>query len=418
MDLKQPAQELSFFIQKEFSFLSGLFSYLFAPREAHAFLRQIKPTLLKTLQKFKYRKYQRELLYQAFVEGLLRWKNLRKNFSRPPFGSLEDFLLFYFREKGGFSITYLSGIFRKSEQTLRLRLWKTRFSLLQEPFLLPKAAENGHYCTLNLEIFEDYPGLQNSLVYENVQNCHFCERFHHAKINALQVFSATPAPHAAITVENHQAEPQEMKPRPFTIKSWKASPWYWKLLLEGMLTTCLISGTLLSIPKIKAFLDLWSEKRIEFYQAPEMVLQANAVLEEKSNDQEEKPNPFLEEILDDAVEEQVKAHHRETEFPGKDKPASDKTYRYMISADSLAVYQDRIKALIQEFKVTSENGFQTIMEEVPGGIIFDGYLSIGDHARFEQQLTQIPQLRIIVTRNREKIISGRTHIKIWIQQNH
>ena len=211
--------------------------------------------------------------------------------------------------------------------------------------------------------------------------------------------------------------------------NWNAAPWYLKALFEGLLATTLVVGVVLSIPRVKALYEFWLERRIDLYSVAEMASGLSGHSDGQDSPIVPAPQapadvaPQTPEQKADAEKSEKVVIKSDSEFKGRDSEiiSSDKVYRVLIKTDSPETLKERVlKSLVTVAYSPADEDAKT-GAELPGGIIFDVFVPIksykaliADLFRLGDQAMGPPQ--VIITRAKERGVSGKARVKIWLQK--
>ncbi len=227
-----------------------------------------------------------------------------------------------------------------------------------------------------------------------------------------------------------------------------AKPWYLRPLFEGLFTAALLFGIITSGPRLKVLYEIWLEKRLNFTELaewnkgsePDPAVSAKDEFPVNSSSIESALAPSSPSGLEDGAKPSAGKSTRAGDiasapadtgisessvssvFGDQDaKTASSmKAYRILIQSDSPTSIKNEIIQILTKFSVVSHAGTKDDPSlqgiEMPGGILFDGFVSLNQYKKFIDEVSHTGRTKVIVTQARERPFPDRARVKIWIQQ--
>lgn len=354
---------------------------------------------------------------------------------------VSDGLCLYLRDKLGFSysdIAASTGWFHGSIQTKVLRARRQLRTFLQadETQQATAVIRNNKSCIFNLEQFESeiICAAEKDLLSElnSLCNCDSCRSkcdnliFSKAYFKKLRVDLITPpkltSPKKIMGIHGRSSQNKFQ---------WGNSPWYVKLILEGLLSTLVVMGVVISVPRIKSIYEIWFERRLEVAAVSEIGGNALEKLPTENTKKDssvarlengEKGSINSTSNSDEKTASSETLLHKPTvtsEFSDRDggTASSQKIYRIMIKSDAPEAIQESVLKLLSGQSATSAQERSSLSGvELPGGIIFDVYVPLKAYKSVLSELGSLGETKVIITKSHKEVIPGKARLKIWLQR--
>lgn len=403
--------------------LFNLLCHFYTEKTAAEALKTISSRIVTEVDSSGYNHYAKLICVRSILGHISADPVARLGESLEPLTKEEAFCILL-RDRYNFSCREISSVFGISEGSIRTRLERLRKQLAPHLgiTLLPKSAIKEHPCFGLQDTLEDTPeGVLSQEVLEKTKNCPKCTQFFELKHKSKEFLAKEKVATLPDAHKKFQENPIVLKEGRRWVINWSIAPWYFKALFEGFLATCLVLGVVFSIPRIKQVYEFWIEKRLDLYTIAELTSAGSSdetarenTLPQKASEEQEatSKNKDADEDLEIATE---------TEFGrGYEKPTSDKIYRILIKTDAPDSLQPKILKALKDVAYQPEDKENAEGAQLPGGIMFSVYVAIKDHNRTLQQLERIAgkeNVKQIITRSRrDRGVTGKTHLKIWLQR--
>ncbi|MBI3555185.1 MAG: hypothetical protein HY074_02835 [Deltaproteobacteria bacterium] len=398
-----------------------------------------------------YQKYARLLCLKSVYRHVLAHPRAKvpRDFSPPNIDSTSEPTLaqafcLLLRDRFELSCFELAAIVDASEGSVRTRLERTRARLYPESAAARtgNAPGSSHVCIKTRELIEDWNITSARLgqftvpgsLSRAVGDCPRCEVSLKQRLTSLEHLREIhlhplPEPLAAFPVS-----PLFVKEGKRMLLNWSAAPWYVKALFEGLLATTLVLGIVLSIPRIKGIYEFWLERRLDLYSIAELAAGLSGSRSEVTNDAAVTAAGSGEAgatgskattasgaagATPVATAQPERANSiQETEFLGRDSaiPTSEKLYRVLIKTDSPEAIKDQVLRALTGVHYTVADDETAVGAELPGGVMFDVLVPLKNYKQIENELSRMGEMKIIITRAKERGAPGKAHLKIWLQR--
>lgn len=457
------ATTASFVYEANAEMLYAILRHFLPEPSAMAALENIARQLYLLVPKLGYQRYASLLCLKLAFEELRQ--NPRAKVSRelthgesleesehhasPPLDLPEAFCLLL-RDRFEVSCADLATLASTSEGAIRTRVQRARTRLFEQPQSNHRGTSS-HVCIRTREQVEDWNPTGTSLrlgqftvpsqLARSVGDCGRCGAMLQERMASIAHFHELRDYALPEKFKTFPVSPLLIKEGKKVLLNWAAAPWYVKAIFEGLLTTTLVLGIVLSIPRIKNMYEFWLERRFDLYSIAELaaglgggrsststdsVDAANAASPPQKNNASPattgatvpNPNAATTGARGNATPTDKLTIQPETEFVGRDSEVatSDKVYRVLIKTDSPEAIKDQVAHALTTTTFLAADEETGVGAELPGGVMFNVFVPIKSYKALVNELARMGETKVIITHAKEKGMSGKAHLKIWLQR--
>ncbi len=341
--------------------------------------------------------------------------------------SKEELFALTLKDRHGFSIYEIATACDTSMGAISLRLALAR----NKAFLggVSITTQTGHKCLpFQFEVEEKATAQMVSSFNMNQKTCIKCHDFIFKKKQSLDFFERIPREPIPESLQSIHITPLISKEGKKYKIQISTAPWYYKILFEGVLASAIMIVLVFSVPAIKKIYEFWLERRVDIYNLadftatsslstdptiaiPKALFQNSDVNPPATAQTQPTSTPTAEAPIQPAP---IQA---ENEFIGKESErlSSNKVYRILIKTDSPENLKNSVFSSIQMLKYQNTSSGEMI-SELPGGVLFDFFVPFEEYKSLLNNLSVYGETKVIITHSKEKGISGKARIKIWLQK--
>lgn len=412
--------------QENAELIFGILKFFMHSSYLSSSLKTIANTIIDDYSLYLFEKYGKAYCLHILYEFILNTEIPIKTEPELTELSKEELFSLVLKDKFNISIYDISTACNVSLGTTRLRLALAR----TKAFLggVPLTLKTNHNCYEFQNDIEENATVENINKYKIDQSaCAKCQDFLFKKKQSLDFFST-------IHSEQLPEHLKEVHHTPiFTKEGSKfkiqisTAPWYYKILFEGLIASAIMIVLVFAVPAVKKIYEFWLEKRVDIYNladfaatsslstdptiaTPKSLLQNNESINTA-------PAPQAEPSLAAQTQPNQIPVKAENEFIGKESErlSSNKVYRILIKTDSPENLKASILSAIQLIQFQRPANTELI-SDLPGGVLFDLFIPFDQYKPLLSTISQYGEIKVIITQSKEKGISGKARLKIWLQK--
>ena len=379
-------------------------------------MRTIADSLLNEATASGYEKYEVALCFRVLFEKICRTDLVIKPPRELEALSKEEILSLILRDCYNMSCNQIAAICSTSEGAIRTRLLNARiksFASAVGTFDIPSSET----------FFNSVQDIEDADTFEELNRIQTINRSCPKSQRAIDLRKMSMDFFKNIAEEALPGSISEIKYNPILEKKdgkWRvhlsSAPWYYKIILEGVLATTLVVSIVFSMPKFKKIYEFWIERRLDLYSLTEFNPGSTDPSNVASNAAQTAPVAIvglpLPQVTADKPIPKIEGKLLEREFK---KLSSNKIYRILIKTDSPENLKNNVITTLSTVKIQAAT--KDLYSEIPAGVMFDIFVPLNSYIELRAKLKALGEASEYETNRRdEKTIPGKIHLKIWLNR--